>query len=170
MDFRLSSPQLRCKIYPILHIQDILSRQSGYSFLTKMDISMQYYTFVLDKASKDLCTIATPFGLYRYNCLPMGISQYLDIAQGIMEQVLRSIHDLKVYINDIACFSSKFKTHLILIRTALAFALKDLSSLLKNVNGPSKKHTSLAIGSHLMDSNNIQRKSKLFSPCKRLKQ
>ena len=84
-----------------------------------MDISMQYYTFVLDKASKDLCTIATPFGLYRYNCLPMGISQYLDIAQGIMEQVLRSIHNLKDYIDDSACFSNEFKAHLILIRTCL---------------------------------------------------
>ena len=58
---------------------------------------MQYYTFVLDDKSKDLCTITTPFGLYKYNCLPMGICQSPSIAQEIMELVLRDIIDIKVY-------------------------------------------------------------------------
>ena len=80
---------------------------------------MQYYTLVLDKASKILYTIATPFGLYRYNRLPIGISQSPDIAQEIMEQVLHGIYDLEVYINDITCFSNKFDAHMVLLRLVL---------------------------------------------------
>ena len=118
-DFRALNKALRRKVYPIPRIQDILSRRSGYKFLTKMDISMQYYTFVLDEASKNLCTIATPFGLYRYNRLPMGISQSPDIAQEVMEQVLRDLPDLEVYIDDIACFSNEFDIHMTLIRNVL---------------------------------------------------
>ena len=49
---------------------------------------MQYYTFVLDEASRNLCTFATPFGLYCYCRLPMGVSESLDISTEIMHDVL----------------------------------------------------------------------------------
>jgi len=64
-DFREINKCIKHHIYPLPRIADI-------QYFSKLDISMQYYTFKLDKPSKKLCVINTPFDLYRYNCLPMG--------------------------------------------------------------------------------------------------
>jgi hypothetical protein len=87
---------IRHKEYPLPIITDILRKHSGYKFFTKLDISMQYYTFELDEESQDLCTIITPYGKYKYLRLPMGIKCSPDIAQAVMENVLSGIKDANI--------------------------------------------------------------------------
>ena len=73
---------------------------------------MAYYTFELDDESKDLCTINTPYGLYRYRVLPLGVAQSPDFCQETMERVLHGIMDADVYIDDIRCFGKSWEKHL----------------------------------------------------------
>ncbi len=107
------------KQYPLPIIQDILKKRAGYSFFTKIDISMQYYTFELDEESKDLTTIVTPIGKYRYNVLPMGLKCSPDFAQETMENVFCNVKDAEVYIDNIGAFSNTWEHHMKLLRTIL---------------------------------------------------
>ena len=118
-DFRGLNKSLRRKVYPLRKISEIFQRRSSYKFFTKLDISMQYYTFLLDEASRSLCTFATPFGLYRYCRLPMGVSESPDIATENMHVVLDGIEDIEFYMDDIGAFSNSWDAHLSLLSLVL---------------------------------------------------
>eukprot|EP00957_Ditylum_brightwellii_P025683 1942854-Ditylum_brightwellii.AAC.1 len=76
---------------------------------------MQYYTFELDEESQGLCTICTPFGMYKYKRLLMRLKCSPDFAQAAMENVLHSIEDADVYIDNIGAFFDNWESHIKLI-------------------------------------------------------
>ncbi|KAL7483103.1 hypothetical protein ACHAW6_011079 [Cyclotella cf. meneghiniana] len=82
-----AKPVIKHRQYPLPIILDLLRMRSGYKAFTKLDISMQYYTFELDVESQDLCTIITPFDKCKYAHLPMGLKYSPEIAQSIKESV-----------------------------------------------------------------------------------
>ena len=104
-DMRELNKVIKRTQYNLPIITDVLRKQKGYEFLTKLDISMQYYTFDLDKESSKLCTIVTPFGPFCYNRIPMGLKTSPRYAQAKMDEVLQGIDDTKCYIDDIGIFS-----------------------------------------------------------------
>ncbi|KAL7487380.1 hypothetical protein ACHAW6_012983 [Cyclotella cf. meneghiniana] len=97
----------------------ILCKHSGYKFFTKLDISIQYYTFELDEYSQDLCTIITSFGKHKYLRLPMGLKCSPDIALSIVESVLAGIDDADLYIDDVGAFSQTWDHHIKLLGNIL---------------------------------------------------
>ena len=84
-DFQCLNKRIKWKVWQLPRIQDILRKRSGYKYFTKLDFSMMFYTFEMDKASKNLCTIVTAFGNYHHNRLPMGVKQSPDIAHAAIQ-------------------------------------------------------------------------------------
>ena len=111
-DLRKLNAMLRRPVYPLPKIQDIISRRRGYKYFTKIDLMMQFYTFVLDEPSSWYCVVITPFGKYRYLRLPMGLCLSPDVAQEAMMNLLGDVQDLEVYMDDIGVFSNTFSEHL----------------------------------------------------------
>jgi hypothetical protein len=132
-DFRKLNQYIDRKQYPLPKIKDVVQQQRPYKFITKLDISMEYYTFQLDKESQELCTIITPFGKYHYNVLPMGVCQSPDWAQATIEEVLHDLidkYDLTVYIDDIKITNNSWQEHL----QAISDVLKRLQDNAFTVN------------------------------------
>ena len=81
-----------------------MNQHSKYKWFTKIDLSMFFYCFELDEESKEICTINTPFGLYCYTRLGMGIKVSPDIAQSVINKILDGL-DTEGYIDNCGYWS-----------------------------------------------------------------
>ena len=112
-DFRGLNGCLKRKPYPIPVIQDILAGLGEFKYATCLDLNMGYYSMELDEESKNLCVICLPWGLYRYNALPMGVKPASDIFQEAMGNLFADMDMIAVYIDDIIIFGTRtFEEHM----------------------------------------------------------
>ena len=92
-----------------------MQKRAGYTYFTKIDLSMFFYTMQLDEESKELCMIVTLFGKFQYCRMPMGIKIAPDEAQAVIEQILHGM-GIDAYMDDVGIFSNgTFEDHMKLV-------------------------------------------------------
>ena len=85
---------------------DIFASLSGSKCFTVLDLKGAFQQLEINEASKELFTVNTHLGLFRYNRLTYGISSAPGIFQSVMETILSGLPNVKCYIDDILIFGS----------------------------------------------------------------
>ena len=101
-DFKVSiNKHIEPNQHPIPNPTDLLSKLSGGSVFSKLDLSQAYAQLPLDEQSQSYCVIATHRGLYAFTRLPFGVSSAPSIFQKTIEQLLQGIPGVVIYFDDI---------------------------------------------------------------------
>ena len=113
-DFRKLNERIQRKPFPLPNIRDMLFELEGFQYGSSLDLNMGYYH------SRKWCNIVFPFGKYEYLRLPMGLCNSPDIFQEHMSELMRDLHYVRAYINDVALLtSSTWEDHLEKLDTVL---------------------------------------------------
>ena len=122
-DYKVTlNPSLEIDKYPLPKPEDLFANLSGGKVFSKIDLSQAYQQMQLDDCSKELVTVNTHRGLYRYNRLPFGVASAPALFQHAMDTVLQGIPNVICYIDDILV-SGKDQSH----------HLKNLEEVLKRL-------------------------------------
>ena len=84
-----------------LEAEDILHCLVGSKYFSKVDLKDAYLQIPIDEQSSRLTTINTPFGLFRYNFLPFGLSVSPAIFQKVMNIITTNLDGVSVYQDDV---------------------------------------------------------------------
>ena len=105
--------------YSIPKIEDLFATLAGGETYTKLDMSQAYQQLLLDEESKQYVVINTHKGHFRYNRLPFSISSAPGIFQQVMENLLRGIPRVIVYLDDILITGDNEEEHLSTLNAVL---------------------------------------------------
>lgn len=97
--------------YPIPEMETIFSEVAGMSRFAKLDLSDAYLQIELDEDSREITTIATPLGLFRYKRLVPGLKSASSVFQKAMETILAKF-DCKIIYQDDILLGAKSDTEL----------------------------------------------------------
>ncbi|XP_062542260.1 uncharacterized protein K02A2.6-like [Armigeres subalbatus] len=109
--------------------EDLLSRMSGKRVFTVLDLRHGFWQMELDRKSSDLTTFMTPFGRFRWNRLPFGISSAPELFQKRMVQLFGDIPGVEVYFDDVAIAGDSLEEHDQILAIVLERARKNNISL-----------------------------------------
>ena len=85
----------------------------GYSYFSKLDLKSGFYQIPIRDDDKEKTAFVTPFGLYQFNVLPMGLKNSPPTFQRVMTDTLKCCRNFSlVYLDDIIVFSKSLDEHL----------------------------------------------------------
>ena len=92
---------IRLDHYPLPRADDIFASLANCNIFCVIDLSGAYLQLKVSDSSKQLLTINTHKGLFRYNRLIYGVASAPAIFQSVMDQILVNIPGVAVYLDDI---------------------------------------------------------------------
>ncbi|CAF3985539.1 unnamed protein product, partial [Rotaria sp. Silwood1] len=107
---------------PLPNMEDAIRKLGqGYKYFSKLDLKSGFYQIPIRDSDKEKTAFVTPFGLYQFNVLPMGLKNSPPTFQKVMTDTLRLCRSFSlVYLDDIIVFSTSFDEHLHHLERVLA--------------------------------------------------
>ena len=110
-DYRKLNEQTVPDRYPLPHIQDVVRDLDDCHIFSKIDLVKAYHQIPMAEEDIMKTTIITPFGLFEYIWIPFGLRNAGQTFQRFMDEVVRGLEGVFVYVDDILVASKNEKNH-----------------------------------------------------------
>ncbi|KAJ0182603.1 hypothetical protein K1T71_001972 [Dendrolimus kikuchii] len=112
-DYKVTiNPKLMREPYPLPRIEELFAALSGGEQFSKIDLTNAYQQLWLEEDSQPCTAITTHVGTYVYRRTPFGLTCIPEKFQKFMEETLKGLKGVAVFMDDIAVSGPDKFTHL----------------------------------------------------------
>jgi len=97
--------------HPIPTTKEMLVGLQSAKVFSKLDLKQGFHQIVLDESCRDVTTFITPFGLFRYKRLTMGLNSAPEQFQYIIQTVLSGLEGVQNLADDIILYANNRAEH-----------------------------------------------------------
>ena len=105
--------EIVCPVGNSQTIDDVVDKLHDAKYFAVFDTSKGFFHVLLDQESKLLTAMLTPFGIYVYNMLAMGLSNATDLFETCIREILDGLAGVMNIADDVLIFGrteTEFKT------------------------------------------------------------
>lgn len=97
--------------FTIPTIEDLVSGMVGHKIFSSLDLKSGFWQLELDEESSLLTTCMTPWGRFKFNRVPFGISCIPELFQKKMMQIFGDIKGVTIYFDDFSVSGKNEEEH-----------------------------------------------------------
>jgi hypothetical protein len=97
--------------FPMPTVEHAFGNFSGAKIFSVLDLNSAYYQIPLSSKSRKATAFCTPFGLFEFTKLPMGISVGCQVLSRVVDSLFGDLKHKFVYnfMDDLIVYSSSYK-------------------------------------------------------------
>ena len=111
-DYRMLNKKTLLDQYPLPHLRSFANKIAGSTIFSKVDLRKAFHQIVIDPRDRYKTCVTTPWGLFNFKRLSMGLSNSAQSFQRLVDTVLQDMDNIFCYLDDILLFSSSMSDHL----------------------------------------------------------
>jgi hypothetical protein len=121
VDYRKVNSEVLFDSYPMPTIDQTLHQFGGASVFSVLDLNSAYYQIPLSERSRRVTAFCTPFGLFEFNKLPMGISVGCQGLGRVIDELFADLKGRHVFnfVDDLVVYSPSLEQHRVHVREVL---------------------------------------------------
>lgn len=113
VDYREVNLKTKKDAYPLPRVNTLIERAARAKVVSVLDVSRAFANIPMSPGSRELTAFTTPFGMFEYNYMPMGLANAPSVWQRFIDSILGPIsHDFcYAYLDDILVVSETQEEH-----------------------------------------------------------
>jgi hypothetical protein len=113
VDYRLLNKKIVFDAFPMPNVESAFANFYKARYFSVLDLNSAYYQIRLSAKSRKLKAFCTPFGLFEFNKLPMGISVGCLVLSRVIDTLFGDLKHRFVYnfMDDLVVYSCSLEEH-----------------------------------------------------------